>query len=400
MKAMKDLWQVLCRERPTGTAANAAINDYLEAQLVCMGYTVESLSFDCFVWQKGPSYLDTGSQRFAIRSCPFSEGFLGSGNLALAETLSDLECADYMNSVLILAGKLTEAPLMPKEYPFYYPSEHKYIVDLLESKSPKAIVALTGRHPMCGLDPFPLFEDGNFRIPVGYSEQSLLSDLKEFQGEKVTLTINSQKIPAKGRQLVATKSGERAREKIVIGAHMDTKYQTPGALDNAAGVAVMLEIAKRLTVAEFSVDIVPFNGEEYYAACGELAYIEYLKQRGETVRLMVNIDSPCYEGSPAAVSYYNMDARDRDSVSRVLTRCPAMVDGDPWYAGDHAAFAFSGTPCIAVTTMDLDRALALTHTLQDTMENINQGDIIPVADAVVGIMDALFRSDNRRGKGV
>ena len=389
---MKELWHILCRERPTGTAVNAAINDYLEGQLECMGYTVDSLPFDCFIWQEGSSHLDIGTQRFSIRSCPFSEGFVGEGTLALAETLSDLEQKEYRESILILAGKLTEAPLMPKEYPFYYPPEHRNIIDLLEEKSPKAIVALTGRHPMCGLDPFPLFEDGNFQIPVGYAEQSLWSDMNGFLGEKVKLVIDSQKIPARGRQLVASQRGAKVKDKIIIGAHMDTKYQTPGALDNASGVAAMLEIAKRLTVAEFSVDIVPFNGEECYAACGELAYLEYLKERGETVRLMLNIDSPCYKGVPAAVSFYNLAAKDRDLAALALAEYPSVVEGEPWFAGDHAAFAFSGTPCIAVTTKDLDRALALTHTQQDTLENVSQDDIVPVAEAVISIIDSLLES--------
>jgi len=33
---------------------------------------------------------------------------------------------------------------------------------------PKAIIAVTGKNPACGLDPFPMFEDGNFSVPSAY----------------------------------------------------------------------------------------------------------------------------------------------------------------------------------------------------------------------------------------
>lgn len=60
---------------------------------------------------------------------------------------------------------ITKAPLSPKDYPFYYPDEHKNIITLLEQKQPAAIIAVTGPTTLNGKDPFPLFEDGNFLIP-------------------------------------------------------------------------------------------------------------------------------------------------------------------------------------------------------------------------------------------
>jgi aminopeptidase YwaD len=308
----------------------------------------------------------------------------------LVESLAELERMDQSDSILILAGNLATTPLMPKNYPFYYPDEHKYIIELLEAKAPLAIIALTGRHPMCGLAPFPLFEDGNFRIPAAYASRTTLPDWQEHLGENVMLKIDSQMIPAKGRQLVASKTGTGTKDRVVVGAHMDTKYQTLGALDNAVGVAVLLEAAKELMLTEFSVDVVPFNGEEYFAASGELAYVNYLKQRTDAIRLMINIDSPCFKGSPNAVSCYNLSGQDKDIVSRTLAEFPAMVAGEPWHAGDHAVFSFTGTPCIAVSTSDFKRALALTHTRQDTLEVINLDEIIPVADAVVQFVRAIM----------
>ena len=90
--------------------------------------------------------------------------------------------------------------------------------------------------------------------------------------------------------------------RIIVCAHMDTKYHTQGALDNAAGVAVLLSAAAGLSKTDCNVDIVPFNGEEYYEACGEVEYLKRLSPGRDEVALVINIDSPCHAGSNVAHS--------------------------------------------------------------------------------------------------
>jgi hypothetical protein len=56
----------------------------------------------------------------------------------------------------------------------------------------------------------------------------------------------SQRVSNRGfRNIVVDLYGRTARNKIlVIGAHYDTTWMTPGADDNASGVAVLLELAR------------------------------------------------------------------------------------------------------------------------------------------------------------
>ena len=131
------------------------------------------------------------------------------------------------NKILILTQELAKEPLQPKDYPFYYPEEHKQLINLLEEKSPLAIIAVTGKHSMCGLDPFPLFEDGNFLIPSAYINEEVFKEVKKLYNKKIcSLVINSKKILKDSRQIIATKKSKSSRGKIVICAHMDTKYNT------------------------------------------------------------------------------------------------------------------------------------------------------------------------------
>lgn len=69
--------------------------------------------------------------------------------------------------------------MQPKDYPFYYPEEHKAIIELLEAKKPAAIIAVTGGTLMSGLRPFHLIEDGNFHIPVACMDKEIYESIKE-----------------------------------------------------------------------------------------------------------------------------------------------------------------------------------------------------------------------------
>lgn len=386
---MDQLMHILCRERPVGTVGNTSINDYLEEQFNMMKFDLQSLPFTCTVWDSAASQMSIEDKSFNITPSPFSEGFTGVGRLVLANTLSDLKQVDCEGAILLLSGSLTQTPLQPKDYPFYFPDEHRELISVLEQKSPAAIVALTGRHPLCGLKPFPLFEDGNFKIPSAYLELSFLKSIKESAGSDVKLSIMSSKTLQNSRQLVATKYGKQKTRKIVLCAHMDSKYHTPGALDNAAGVAVLMEATKRLLPANYSIDIVPFNGEEYFGASGELAYLQHLKEKGDTVDLLINIDSPCHIGTLNSVSFYNFGEQDKELAVKLFEQHPVITEGDPWYAGDHCAFAFTGTPCIAITSADLfEGGLLNTHTLNDTPDCVDINLIEPTAEYIAALVHA------------
>ena len=68
----------------------------------------------------------------------------------------------------VLADELATEPITPKAFPFYRHDEHVAIIDRIEAAAPAAVVGVTGKYPaLCGaLDPYPLFEDGDFVVPA------------------------------------------------------------------------------------------------------------------------------------------------------------------------------------------------------------------------------------------
>ena len=157
----------IARPRPVGTALNQEITDYVGAYLEECGYEVKKVPFDCKVWETQESFLQINGKKITVQVSPYSEAFTGTSKAVVVRSLKELKEADCKNKLLFLTQELAEESLQPKNYPFYYPDEHKEVITCLEEKRPCAIIAVTGRSCMSGLEPFPVIEDGNFHIPDG-----------------------------------------------------------------------------------------------------------------------------------------------------------------------------------------------------------------------------------------
>ena len=384
-----DILKNILKERPVGSENNMDILLYLENLMVKMGYDIKKLPFICTTWETDESCLTLNDRRIKIQASPFSQPFEGSGKLVFAKSLEELETADCQNCILVVGGELVATPLQPKEYPFYYPDEHRHLIELFERKQPAAIIAATGKHALCGLKPFPLFEDGNFPIPSAYVPEAMFEELQLIDKDGMAwVSIQSKNIQQNSYQLVAQKRNKSNHGKIIVCAHMDTKYHTQGALDNAVGVAVLICAAARLAGSNYDIDIVPFNGEEYYEASGEVEYLKYISSSQDRVSLVINIDSPCHTGSKIAVSLYNFDDSAKEVVDRLMQTQNEVVYGPEWYAGDHAAFAFRGIPCMVLTSSDLfEGGLDNTHTMRDTLDTVDLSQIELAVNYITKIVD-------------
>jgi hypothetical protein len=101
-----------------------------------------------------------------------------------------------------------------------------------------------------------------------------------------------------------------ADEIIVVGAHYDSVVATPGANDNASGVAAMLEIARLLagTALPRTVRFVAFANEEapffYTDEMGSKLYAARARAQGERIEAMLSLETiGYYTGHPASQRY-------------------------------------------------------------------------------------------------
>jgi aminopeptidase YwaD len=341
------------------------------------------------VWESKESFLVIDGIKLALQVSPYSLPFAGTRKAIVVSNLEELERVECKDKILFLTKDLTQESLQPKNYPFYYPDEHKAIIDCLEAKKPCVIIAITGEAFMSGLRPFPVIEDGNFHIPTANLDKEIFGEIKDKVLEKdVNLVIASKNDEATAYQLIASKKVSHPKGNIVICAHMDSKYNTNAALDNASGVATMLYAAKSIKNSNYNVNIVPFNSEEYYDPQGELIYLKELEMSKEEVALLVNIDTVAHTNSKVAVATFNLNEKEQQELEKTMKSCTDIVNGQPWYAGDHAVFAFRGTKCILISASDLfEGCLSYTHCPKDTIDLVDEKLIKNAAEFICKIVN-------------
>lgn len=112
---------------------------------------------------------------------------------------------------------------------------------------------------------------------------------------QVEMCSHTEYLPgAQGVNAVGLATGFPASEpRLLVTAHFDTMYNTAGAYDNAAGTAVMLEVARRLAdkPPACPVDFVGCSAEEWNLA-GSRAYAQDLRAQGRlgNVKAVINLD--------------------------------------------------------------------------------------------------------------
>jgi aminopeptidase YwaD len=368
--------------------------------------------------------------------------------LAAASTLAELSAVDAEGKVLLLYGDLAKEQLMPKNFKFYNPPEHQEIYRLLESKLPAAILTATGRNPeLAGaVYPFPMIEDGDFNIPSAYLTDEVGLRIADHLGELTSFSSPAQRIPSIGWNVIGRKGGPRLvennghkngngrgnglgndasadydstgfagalrideprrngyipRKRLVFTAHIDSKLGTPGALDNAVGVVSLLLLAELLAeyAESIEIELVVLNGEDYYSTPGEIHYLNSNTSRLDEIVLAVNVDGVAFHQGSSAWSAYELPPELASAVSQAFSSQPGIVQGEPWYQGDHMLFVMNQRPAVAVTSeqvwqivsevahtdkdlpalVDPERLVHLASAFKELAALVNEAQLLPVA---------------------
>lgn len=201
-------------------------------------------------------------------------------------------------------------------------------------------------------------------------------------------TVEAQPVDDLAHNLVATR-GPGGGEVVVVGAHVDTAIGTPGADDNASGVAALLELARdpELAVRGGELRLVVFANEEppYFQteAMGSRVYARALAASGTKVRAAMVLESIGYYSTEPGSQQWPLGLglvlpRTGDFLmfvgnpmsSRLVSDClrryraastlpaagaaiPGSIQGVDW--SDHAEFWRVGVPAVMVTDMPPNR---------------------------------------------
>lgn len=239
-------------------------------------------------------------------------------------------------------------------------------------------------------------------------------------------TVRAQAFESRGQTLENLEAGlpgrDAAGEIVVVGAHYDSIAGTPGANDNASGVAALLEIARRLSGHSHrrSVRFVAFANEEppffYSEEMGSKLYAARARARDEQITAMLALetigyytDQPASQRYPFPFAFFYPDTGNylgfvgnmssRRLVRRALglfretsafpsegVAAPGWIMGVHW--SDHWSFWQAGYPAIMITDTALFR-YPHYHLSTDTPDKLDYEALARVtrglADVVAGI---------------
>ncbi len=210
--------------------------------------------------------------------------------------------------------------------------------------------------------------------------------------------------------------------RLIVGAHVDTVPGTPGADDNASGVAVMLETAQSIAAAlpQAPVEFAGFNLEEF-SMVGSSHYASALKRNRTSILGMVSLEMVGFTESqglqryppflkrfyPSVGNFIGLIANRRSQgflthFVNAMRRVPdlpietVVLTANGWMIpesrlSDHSPFWDAGYPALLITDTAFLRNPHY-HQPTDTIETLDLPFITRVCQGLVEAIAALTAS--------
>ena len=209
---------------------------------------------------------------------------------------------------------------------------------------------------------------------------------------RATLRTAGQVSPGTSWNIVGDMPGPRRRDRVIlVGAHYDTLIGCPGAVDDASGAAVLLEVARALskhapllgTTVRFA-----FFGLEEGGLQGAYAYTEAHAGGLGAVDFMLNVDGAGFgdphkgvglQGWPELIPFFRRLGREMREDFPV----------DVWITpnSDMHPFLLRGVPCAWLFDLGMSLAnLGWPHTAADSLDKISRRSLRTVALLVARLL--------------
>lgn len=345
--------------RPPGSPSNQRATTYVREVLESSGLTTTEHRFSTRWWEPGPVELRVAGATFETVANPYSPSGEFTGVVA---TLSQVEADGPAGRVVLLDRDLAPAPLTPRAFPFLTVEEHSALLRRIEAVRPAAVVTVSSD--------VPILEDPDLPIP---SVTVRPTSATQLLGERVSLRIHGAVHHGEGATVCA-RSGPSGR-RVVVSAHVDSKATTPGAFDNAAGVAAVLAWAEGGLPDDVPIEIVLFNGEDHFDNAGEQAWLA-ATDLGE-ITGNVNIDGPGFVGRHTSAVLLGGSVAQEQRMASFLAACKGWESAAPWFESDHAIFVMQGIPALAITSAGVHDLLRnVAHTPADTIDVVDAAALV------------------------
>ena len=203
--------------------------------------------------------------------------------------------------------------------------------------------------------------------------------------DRATITVSI----GPGRPMAANviaRPAEGARCDILAGGHHDTVAAAPGAIDNASGIAIVLELARAFAVdgLDEGLCFATFGAEES-GLFGSAALARAWEESGELPEIMVNFDVTARGEAVELIGSGGLVGRAVQLLSDAgIPSFPsAMPQG---YGSDHQSFVDVGVPVLYFSDGDV----SLIHTPGDVIAEVEPVAVDRIGDAAALVLSVLL----------
>ena len=370
------------RPRPIGSPANLAPAHYIRSSFRTAGLEVPNHVFDCPDWTHVETCLELNDERVAAAANAFSQACDVTAPTVAVGTLTELQAVDLTGRIAVFYGELSKEPLAAKGCAVYNPGRDQQIVRWLEEKQPAALITVNLQPAVLTR----LVEDWDLAIPSATVPAEAGLKLLQQVGQPAHLRIVSRQAPSRSASIVGRKTGARP-ERIVLCAHYDTKIETPGAIDNASGVAALLVLVDQLEHKGLAagLEFIAFSAEEYYGI-SDTEYVRHSGDELESILVAINMDGVGQRLGTHTIAIMAHSASLQAQVAQQVESYPGVMWVDPWPQSNHSTFAWRGVPSLAFTSTGVSN---VTHTLSDTIDWVSAAKLGEIVSLVTDIVDSV-----------
>lgn len=171
---------------------------------------------------------------------------------------------------------------------------------------------------------------------------------------------------------------EKADEVIVIGAHIDTWFNTPGAHDDGAGCVQMIDVLRIINELKIhnnrTIRVILFMDEEMNKS-GAKAYLKQYSKKNEMFIAAIESDLGGFEPCGFLIDGTNLEIEKIQSFGRILQPYGLNRIEKGFGGGDMIVLKKQfGFPSIALK-VNSQRYFEIIHTQKDTFDKVNRREL-------------------------
>lgn len=219
-------------------------------------------------------------------------------------------------------------------------------------------------------------------VSIDEAEGDALGEMLALGPVDVSVRVEERR-EVTSRNVIARPEGGVCR--TLSGGHIDSVPVGRGAGDNASGSALVLELARATAVAGLEGHCFALFGAEEVGLVGSAHFVSQLtEEERAALEVYYNYDLVAGEGDPGVVA--TGDLLERALALADKAGLDVVEGGLPQGASsDHASFLDERIPSLMLTVAS-DPAFDLIHTARDTLANLVEAPIAPIATLAFALL--------------